>query len=107
MDFIGECLKWFDRFLRRNADRDEELPALRAWMPDPVPFGPDEDERPGRLGGRADAAAEKRGPTRLSFDRPPPPPPRTGSAVGEVPQFGDLAGRPADQRVTQGSDIRR
>lgn len=30
MDFIGEGLKWFDRFRGENAEQDEKLPTLRA-----------------------------------------------------------------------------
>ncbi|MFB7717511.1 CocE/NonD family hydrolase [Nocardia sp. NPDC056100] len=48
MDFIGECLRWFDHHLRGIDNGANTLPALRAWMPDPAPFGSDIEERPGR-----------------------------------------------------------
>ncbi|MEY9857692.1 putative CocE/NonD family hydrolase [Catenulispora sp. GAS73] len=125
MDFIGECLKWFDRFLRENAHQDEELPALRAWMPNPAPLGSDADERPGRWVVEPTwppENAERHGfhTCRLIGRHLHLHEPTTGSltatgdeavlrsslaigsAAGNVLQFGDTAGRPGDQAADDG-----
>ncbi|MFD4295247.1 CocE/NonD family hydrolase [Rhodococcus sp. NPDC058505] len=119
MDFIGECLRWFDCHLRGSDDAATRLPALRAWIPDPVPLGSDEGERPGRWvtepvwppEGRAphECALAGRG-LHLSGVAPEPggavtrlrSPLAIGSAAGNVLQFGDLAGRPGDQAADDG-----
>lgn len=116
-DFVGECLRWFDRWLRGVDNGADREPALRAWMPDPVPFRGDEADRPGRwvteptwpspqvrerefllsgptlflAGGRTGAAESVlRSPLAI------------GAAAGNVLQFGDLAGRPGDQAGDDG-----
>ncbi|MBB3142668.1 CocE/NonD family hydrolase [Halomonas organivorans] len=46
IDFLGECLRWWDRWLRDLDNGVEREPMLRAWMQDSV--SPISDDRPGR-----------------------------------------------------------
>ncbi|MFO7718698.1 MAG: CocE/NonD family hydrolase, partial [Desulfohalobium sp.] len=46
IDFLGECLRWWDRWLKGTPETSDEPPVLRAWIQDSVdPLLPD---RPGR-----------------------------------------------------------
>ncbi|MDX1606963.1 MAG: CocE/NonD family hydrolase, partial [Candidatus Competibacterales bacterium] len=46
IDFLGECLRWWDRWLKDHDNGVEEEPVIRAWMQDSV--SPHSDDRPGR-----------------------------------------------------------
>ncbi|WP_149563665.1 CocE/NonD family hydrolase [Streptomyces cacaoi] len=120
MDFIGECLRWFGRYLRGEDTGADRLPALRAWMPDPAPFGSDSEERPGRwvveeelpsphiharefaLRGTAALPPEQAGAPGAQPAAQLRSPLAVGAAAGNVLQFGDLAGRPGDQSADDG-----
>ncbi|MBB3189867.1 CocE/NonD family hydrolase [Halomonas cerina] len=46
IDFLGECLRWWDRWLKGIDNGVDQEPLLRAWMQDSV--SPISDDRPGR-----------------------------------------------------------
>ncbi|RTR02490.1 CocE/NonD family hydrolase [Halomonas nitroreducens] len=46
IDFLGECLRWWDRWLKERDNGVDREPLLRAWMQDSV--SPISDDRPGR-----------------------------------------------------------
>ncbi|QEA39649.1 CocE/NonD family hydrolase [Pistricoccus aurantiacus] len=46
IDFLGECLRWWDRWLKDRDNGVDREPLLRAWMQDSV--SPISDDRPGR-----------------------------------------------------------
>ncbi|TFH87905.1 CocE/NonD family hydrolase [Billgrantia azerbaijanica] len=46
IDFLGECLRWWDRWLKDLDNGVDREPLLRAWMQDSV--SPISDDRPGR-----------------------------------------------------------
>ena len=46
--FLGECLRWWDRWLKGEDTGIEDEPALRFWMQEPVAPAPQHRERPGR-----------------------------------------------------------
>ena len=46
IDFLGQCLRWWDRWLAGVENGVEREPMLRAWMQDSV--SPHSDDRPGR-----------------------------------------------------------
>jgi uncharacterized protein len=46
IDFLGECLRWWDRWLKGIDNGVDDEPMLRAWMQDSV--SPISDDRPGR-----------------------------------------------------------
>ncbi|XKE46536.1 CocE/NonD family hydrolase [Halomonas organivorans] len=46
IDFLGECLRWWDRWLKDRDNGVDRDPLLRAWMQDSV--SPISDDRPGR-----------------------------------------------------------
>jgi putative CocE/NonD family hydrolase len=48
IDFLGECLRWWDRWLKGKDTGVEQEPMLRAWMQDSVPPTTSYDHRPGR-----------------------------------------------------------
>jgi hypothetical protein len=62
IDFLGECLRWFDRWLADEPNGAEDDPALRAWMQESIAPFTAYAERPGRW---------------VAEDTWPPPAPRT------------------------------
>ena len=56
IDFLGECLRWWDRWLKDCDNGVDREPLLRAWMQDSV--SPISDDRPGRW------VAERQWPSR-------------------------------------------
>ncbi len=46
IDFMAECVKWWDRWLKKNENGIDEEPKLRVWMQDTV--SPISAKRPGR-----------------------------------------------------------
>ncbi|WP_454684801.1 CocE/NonD family hydrolase [Ancylobacter moscoviensis] len=48
IDFLRECLRWWDRWLKGIANAVDQLPALRVWLQDELPAEPIHVERPGR-----------------------------------------------------------
>ncbi len=48
IDFLGEVIRWWDRWLKGERTGVESEPSLRAWMQDSVPPSTHYDERPGR-----------------------------------------------------------
>lgn len=117
-DFVGECLRWFGRYLRGEDTGADRLPALRAWMPEPAALGSDRHERPGRWivepewpsahittgvcaleGDTLRWGAERSGAETEAVLRSPL---AIGAGAGNVLQFGDLAGQPGDQAAEDG-----
>jgi hypothetical protein len=48
IDFLGELLRWWDRWLKGEDTGIEDEPMIRAWMQDSAPPSHDYDHRPGR-----------------------------------------------------------
>lgn len=48
IDFLGELLRWWDRWLKGKDTGVEKDPRICAWMQESVPPNPDYDYRPGR-----------------------------------------------------------
>lgn len=48
MDFQGECVRWFDHWMRGADNGIMDEPRLRAWMPESAPVGSDRATRHGR-----------------------------------------------------------
>ncbi|MFY0616544.1 CocE/NonD family hydrolase [Shimia sp.] len=48
IDFLGEMLRWWDRWLKGEKNDVENLPIIRRWLMDSVPPQPDYEVRPGQ-----------------------------------------------------------
>ncbi|MDA5556651.1 CocE/NonD family hydrolase [Shimia sp. MMG029] len=48
IDFLGEMLRWWDRWLKGVDNGVEDLPDMRRWLMDSVPPANSYDERPGK-----------------------------------------------------------
>uniref|UniRef100_A0AAU1LYL2 CocE/NonD family hydrolase n=1 Tax=Streptomyces sp. NBC_00148 TaxID=2903626 RepID=A0AAU1LYL2_9ACTN len=110
MDFQGECVRWFDHWMRGIDDGIMDEPALRAWIPDPAPVGSDLTERPGRW------VAEPSWPAPGVESRELPlhtlggtpgsavlrSPLAIGAGGGDFLKFGDVPGQYADQAADDG-----
>jgi len=48
IDFLGELLRWWDRWLKGEETGVEDDPMIAAWMQDSAPPAADVDHRPGR-----------------------------------------------------------
>ncbi|GAA2061979.1 CocE/NonD family hydrolase [Streptomyces albiaxialis] len=119
MDFQGECVRWFDHWMR-GADNGmgappmpkamgEEEPRLRAWMPDSAPVGTDRETRPGRWIAEPSWPAPGVTATRtplaeLSHEGTAllRSPLALGAASGDFLKFGDIPGQYADQAADDG-----
>ncbi|OON82982.1 hydrolase CocE/NonD family protein [Streptomyces tsukubensis] len=114
MDFQGECVRWFDQWMGEgDGDGIMAEPALRAWMPDSVPFGSDRVERPGRWVGEPSWPAPgvrdtshplasfgvAAGGTVLRS------PIALGAASGDFLKFGDVPGQNGDQAADDGRSL--
>ncbi len=60
IDFLGEMLRWWDRWLKGIKNGAEDLPDMRRWLMDSVPPATSYDHRPGKW--IADAAEEVNAP---------------------------------------------
>lgn len=107
IDFHTECLRWWDRWLKgRDVDDD---PALRVWMSESAPPGPDAQPRQGRW------VAEQSWPSptvrtetfQLSREKDGvlPSTRDIGTDAGTWMAFGDLAGHPVDQAADDGRSL--
>jgi len=120
IDFLDECLRWWDQWLAGKDTGIEEEPMLRVWMQDSVPPQPYYHHRPGRW------VAEKTWPSeRVHYERYPLGPAlvaRPGAEVEKqeltvrsplnVGQFGgkwcsyaDIPDLPHDQRSEDGGSL--
>jgi uncharacterized protein len=59
--FLQEAVRWWDHWLKREANGVMDGPMLRAWMPEAVRPAPDYDERPGRWIAEHNVPAETSG----------------------------------------------
>lgn len=48
IDFLGEAVRWWDRWLKGEDNGVEEDPLIQAWMQESVPPNPSYETRPGR-----------------------------------------------------------
>lgn len=48
IDFLGECLRWWDRWLKGRSNAVEAEPAMRIWLQDELPADAAHAERPGK-----------------------------------------------------------
>ncbi len=115
IDFLGETLRWWDRWLREEDTGVESDPALRVWVTDserPSPYIPertgrwrgvqwptDGDARPG--GGAAPSVRLGLGEGRVRVDSPW----NTGQDAGRFFPFGNAADLPVDQRAEDGRSV--
>jgi len=106
IDFIAECVRWWDRWMSGVDNGVDTQPQLRAYIPDSAPVGSDIEHRPGRW------IAEQRWPSsnvtptqfteqngscngqRAQLSTAP-----IGTTAGSWLQFGPAAGQPVDQRT--------
>ncbi|WP_270732289.1 CocE/NonD family hydrolase [Shimia sp. Alg240-R146] len=111
IDFLGEMLRWWDRWLKGIENGVEDLPDMRLWVMDSVPPKVSYDHRPGRwvalddwsarpkpeiLYFNAEALAAEAGPVQ----RKAYPALACGQAAGEFFPFGFGPGElPDDQRM--------
>lgn len=107
IDFLGETLRWWDRWLKGIDTGVERDPALRAWITEPggppAPFVP---EQRGRWVGveavpSADARVLPLGSGRLLVHSPW----ATGQDAGRFFPFGNAADLPPDQRAEDGRSV--
>jgi hypothetical protein len=124
LDFTGECVRWFDHWMRGVDQGLMDEPELRVWMPESAPIGADRTVREGRwvaepfwpsggvtvrrfplhaggLGGSAagSAAGSAEGPAPAAVL---PSAQAIGAATGDFLKFGDLPGRYQDQAADDG-----
>ena len=109
MDFQGECVRWFDHWMRGVDDGIMDEPRLRAWMPDSAPVGTDRETRPGRWVAEPSWPAPGVTDTRTALSaldhegtallRSPL---ALGAAGGDFLKFGDVPGQYADQAADDG-----
>lgn len=109
IDFIGECVRWFDRWMRSSAPTDDDL-GLRVWMPEPAPLGADRVHRAGRwvaepswpspgVTSRRTPLSELGGVPGTAVLRSPL---ALGAGTGDFLKFGDVPGQYADQAADDG-----
>ncbi|GHJ40923.1 peptidase S15 [Streptomyces sp. TS71-3] len=124
IDFVGECVRWFDRWMRPGAADGtdgadgttgtapaiDDEPGLRVWMPEPAPLGADRVHRAGRwvaepswpspgVTARRTALSELGGAPGTALLRSPL---AIGAATGDFLKFGDVPGQYADQAPDDG-----
>jgi len=103
IDFLGETLRWWDRWLKGRDTGAESDPDLRAWVNDPVAPSTFVEEEPGRWIG-VDRSAEHRslalplGSGRRIVDSPW----STGQDAGRFFPFGNVGDLAPDQRAEDG-----
>lgn len=128
IDFVDECVRWFDRWMRdapadatgyngTNSDErgsgspgvDDE-PRLRVWMPEPAPLGADHVHRAGRwvtepswpspgVTSRRTPLSELGGTPGTAVLRSPL---AIGATTSDFLKFGDIPGQYADQAPDDG-----
>lgn len=106
IDFLGETLRWWDRWLKDIDTGVEDDPALRAWVNDPVAPAPYVEEQLGRwVGvpwpGSAPARQMSLGTDRVQVRSPW----ATGQDAGRFFPFGNAADLPPDQRAEDGRSV--
>ncbi|TCK23551.1 hypothetical protein EV667_3390 [Ancylobacter aquaticus] len=118
IDFLGEALRWWDRWLKGVDTGIESEPLLRVWLQDELPADPAHEQRPGRWVGfdvwpSPDVAVQ---PLYLGTAglEPIPPPSATlthlspldiGTGAGEWCAYGVAADQPTDQREDDGRSL--
>ncbi|MGO1768554.1 MAG: CocE/NonD family hydrolase [Microbacterium sp.] len=106
IDFLGETLRWWDRWLKGEDTGVESDPDLRAWMNDAVAPATYIDEQPGGwIGVDRDAA---RGTAELPLGEGRAivrSPWSTGQDAGRFFPFGNAADLPPDQRAEDGRSV--
>lgn len=65
IDFLGELLRWWDRWLKGIDTGIDDDPMICAWMQDSAPPNPEYDYRPGRWVGEADWPTPRVAPERF------------------------------------------
>ncbi|MCS0496618.1 CocE/NonD family hydrolase [Ancylobacter sp. MQZ15Z-1] len=117
-DFLGEALRWWDRWLKGVDTGVEGEPALRVWLQDELPADPAHLSRPGRWVGfdawPSPDTTERRlflGTAGLA-EAPPPAtelrhlsPLDNGFGAGEWCAYGVAADQPTDQREDDGRSL--
>lgn len=106
IDFLGETLRWWDRWLKGADTGVERDPDLRAWVNDAVPPSTFVDEQPGRWVGvdrpsEHDALDIPLGAGRAIVDSPW----NTGQDAGRFFPFGNVGDLPPDQRSEDGRSV--
>ncbi|WP_405804240.1 CocE/NonD family hydrolase [Streptomyces sp. NBC_01187] len=110
MDFQGECVRWFDHWMRGADNGIMDEPRLHAWIPESTPVGSDREIRPGRwtaepswpapgVTARRIPLAELGGGEGTALLRSPLP---LGAASGDFLKFGDIPGQYGDQAADDG-----
>ncbi|HSH42863.1 MAG TPA: CocE/NonD family hydrolase, partial [Arenicellales bacterium] len=120
IDFLGECLRWWDQWLAGRDTGVMDEPMLRVWMQDSVPPQPYYHHRPGRW------VAEQSWPSdRIQYERRPlgpgmvaPPdaeteqkeltvrsPLNVGQFGGKWCSYADIPDLPHDQRSEDGGSL--
>lgn len=111
VDFLGEALRWWDRWLKDIDTGVERDPDLRVWLQDELPADPAHDLRPGRWLGfpnwpSADIGERTFFLAGSGLEASPPQsdelshrsPLAVGEWAGEWCAYGAAADQPADQR---------
>ncbi|GAA1134921.1 CocE/NonD family hydrolase [Ornithinicoccus hortensis] len=106
IDFLGETLRWWDRWLKGEETGVEDDPDLRAWVNDPVAPQTYVAEQPGRwVGvdwpGEAPVEHLPLGTGRVLVRSPW----ATGQDAGRYFPFGNAADLPPDQRAEDGRSV--
>ncbi|MCM2579529.1 CocE/NonD family hydrolase [Streptomyces meridianus] len=109
MDFQGECVRWFDHWMRGADNGVADDPALRAWIPDPSPVGSDREISPGRWVSEPDWPAPGIEPLQLLLADGTQAaaavlrsPLAVGASAGDFLKFGDIPGQYGDQAADDG-----
>ncbi|GLK74638.1 CocE/NonD family hydrolase [Ancylobacter dichloromethanicus] len=111
IDFLGECLRWWDRWLKGRDTAVESEPLLRVWLQHELPADPAHVERPGSWVGfdswpSPDVSEQALflGTAKLEPSPPQPvelrhlSPLDSGFGAGEWCAYGVAADQPTDQR---------
>lgn len=106
IDFLGETLRWWDRWLKGVDTGVEDEPDLRAWINDPIPPATFVTEQQGRwVGvdwpGRSPVHHLPLGAGRVQVRSPW----ATGQDAGRFFPFGNAADLPPDQRAEDGRSV--
>lgn len=106
IDFLGETLRWWDRWLKGADTGVEAEPDLRAWVTDPGPPAPYVAEQQGRWVGVDWPGEAPRRELTLGHGRVTVRSPwATGQDAGRFFPFGNPADLPPDQRAEDGRSI--